>query len=524
VHTDLCTQGSVALTDPLPHTMVVNVPIDPLKLVNELVVIIVVIVVLVFLWKYRERVIMALTGDTVIHITPLGTLWWILFRCCGCCTGEWTRYLTRTVCCCKRLRGANLVRELGKVLGLQTYTVEMKNIVVGDLPFSGHGDFYLSVECAANPPMMTSLQMESNPKVVHFPEVITLRVRNSILEQRVTITVKELNVFGSDELCEVRLSAESIIDWASHGWTSEKPLQERIKRFEMKPISRQIESVTQPWILVEFDEPSDERGLSNWQYKPNVIRTMTDANVPQDYSVKAAKDMYTLVNANDNDVEEPDEDDLWKIECARNCVAGCFNFFQCLSFLLVLTYCSIRFYIWSCYRQFKWLTMVSLNNGSFPVSITGMHEIVKKCEDKYLGTGQADGVPCRPSPDQVVEMCQKSELYNFSIPHMPHQPRPTAFKGIVHDAIGYNIRTGIPCARGVCKFNAELSQYDTECIIICVTLIISTFLLRWFLNYMIRWWRGSLAKQRNKEKEEFKKQQREQKATRGLTTWLGTSS
>jgi len=506
--------------------MAVSIPTDPLKLVNELVVIVVVIVALAFLWKYRDRVIMALTGDTVIHITPLGCLWWTFFRCCGSCTGDWTRYLTRCICCCcKGLRGANLVREFGKLLGLQTYTVEMKNLVVGDLPFSGHGDFYLSVECSANPPMMTSLQMESNPKVVHFPEVITLRLRNSILEEKVTITVKELNVLGSDEICEVRLSAVSIIDWASHGWRSERHIQDRTKRFEMKPASRLIETVTQPWILVEFDEPTDERGLSSWNYKANTVRTMTDANIAQDYTVKATKDIYTLVNANDNDVEEPDEDDLWKIECARNCVSRCYNIFQCLSFLLVLTYCSGRFYIWSCYRQFKCLTMVKMNNESFPISLTHLRDLVKKCENKYLGTGHKDGVPCRPSPDQVIEVCQNSELYNFSIPDVPHQPRPTAFKAIIHDLTDYNLKRGIPCVKNVCKLNAQLAQYDTECTIICVVLIISTCLVRWFLNYMIRWWRGHLAKQRNDEKKDFRTKHRQDATARGLnTTWLGTRS
>jgi len=507
--------------------MPLKIPTDPLQAVQEVVVIVVVIVVLAFLWKYRERVVMALTGDTVIHITTLGVCWWTFFRCCGCCTGEWTRYLTRSICCCycccyKRLYSANLVREFGKILGLQTYSVEMKNLVVGDLPYSGNGDFYLSVECAANPPMMTSLQMESNPKVVHFPEVITLRLRNSILEDKVTITVKELNVFGSNDLCEIRLSATSIIDWASEGWTGKRQLQERVKRFEMKPLKRGIEEVTQAWILVEFDEPTDERGLSTWTYKPNTVRTMAEnANGTQeacDYSMRDTKATYALINPNENQVDEPDEKDLERIQCARDCVACCFALFQFIAFFVASTYAITRLYFWSCYRQFKWITMASLNNETLPIPIHHLKEVVKKCHDKYRGTGHASGIPCRPNESQVVEVCQNEALYNFSIPNVAHQPRPTAFTALIHDVTGYSMRRGIPCFQGVCETRDLVAQYDKYCIPGCIGLILLTFLMRWFLNYMIRWLRSYLSREHNTRNRQFRDERKKK-----LATWLGGS-
>ncbi|CAK0814988.1 unnamed protein product, partial [Prorocentrum cordatum] len=135
--------------------------------------------------RYRDRVLVVLTGDDRIHGTSLDFVWWFFFRCCGMCTGDWTRCLTRSCLCpCKRIRGQNLVNVVGRYLGLTHYTVELKNIVVGDLPWTGPGDFFLQVECEANPPINSSLAQSKEPKVVHFPELVTLHLRWSHFEQQ----------------------------------------------------------------------------------------------------------------------------------------------------------------------------------------------------------------------------------------------------------------------------------------------------------------------------------------------------
>jgi hypothetical protein len=63
-----------------------------------------------------------------------------------------------------------LVKWFGRQVGLVSHAVEIRNITVGDLPFDQRGDFYLSIECSTNPPMITALQEEKLPKVVHFPK------------------------------------------------------------------------------------------------------------------------------------------------------------------------------------------------------------------------------------------------------------------------------------------------------------------------------------------------------------------
>merc|ERR1719181_1660764 len=115
------------------------------------------------------------------------------------------------------------------MVGWATYSIELKNITVGDLPFDeGRGDFYLFIEASTNPPMVTALQEEKLPKVVHFPEIISLKIRDSPLEKRVRIVVKELNVIGSQEVCDCHLSATSLIDWATQPVRSP---DDRVKRF-----------------------------------------------------------------------------------------------------------------------------------------------------------------------------------------------------------------------------------------------------------------------------------------------------
>jgi hypothetical protein len=178
---------------------------------------------------------------------------------------------------------------VGRFLGIGSHTIELKNIVAGDLPFDfANGDFYLSVECAANPPMVTSLAEDNSPKVVHWPEVVTLKLRASSMEQRVRIAVKELNVVGSVELCELYLSATDIIDWSDDGpsdviqdpnskmWqranndsdiatvaasNSQAHFRTKIRRFAMKVLDHEIERETPPWISLCFEQPTEARRL-----------------------------------------------------------------------------------------------------------------------------------------------------------------------------------------------------------------------------------------------------------------------
>lgn len=426
---------------------------DPLQLVSEVAVICAVAVAGALAWKYRDRILMAVTGDDRIHASSLDCVWFACFRCCGTCTGDWTRCLTRWPCCPTRARGANLVKVCGQCCGITTYTVELKNIVVGDLPYDKRGDFFLVVECAANPPMMSSLAEEKLPKVVHFPEIITLRIRWSPLEKSVRIAVKELNMLGSDELCHCFISAMSILDW------SEDP-NEKMKRFEMKQLKQGMERETPAWILLEFDQPHEARDLDNFHGQINTVRTATRDGHYTDTSVGMFKRDYLLLDAEGQPMEEPLEEDVQEMQnlrACRDCFVSCCTLWTCM---LIALFSITRAYAWSCYRRYQWITMAYMSKAHFPISAADIKHLVEKCDSEVGGTAVASGIPCNPNATNIMEICIPKGL-GGSYPEK--QPLPRAFAWTARDF-------GIPCLTGVCGVHEHLPAYDAPVIGGCILL------------------------------------------------------
>lgn len=491
----------------------------------------VVLLIVIVLVRYSDRVLMALTGDDRIHGDSLNCCWWTFCRMCGTCSGDWTRCCTRCCTCLPTwcfptwLRGANLVRLFGQFIGLVSVPVEIKSLVAGDLPFDTRGDFYLSIECSTNPPMVTSLIEESRAKVVHFPEVMTLKLRKSLVEPRVRFVVKELNVFGSNELCELYLSAMQILDWSN-----DLP-DERMKRFQMTVLDNSMERVTPPWICMEFSEPTESRHLSEFN-SMETVRTLVPNKdnetilEARDFSVKEFKDDYTLIDGTGNPVDEPDEHDLWKIETLRRSLKHCIRFINMIIFILVSIFAAIRFYIWSCYRQFRWITQVyenvnSANNSlfaerfphivehSFPVSQNHLHDVKDWCGHQVEGTGIDSGVPCRPNFNQTLHICTvcvHNRTNATNIAETIDQPRPKAFGALIHQFAGVE-GYGLKCFEGICNFRNEVAQYDTIAIIVGICAIAFTVLLQMAGNWTIRWYkRRQQAKKKNEKKAFFDSQ------------------
>merc|ERR1712151_1142914 len=201
--------------------------------------------------------------------------------------------------------------------------VEVKNLVVGDLPFTGNGDFFIAVQCSNDPDMVTSVAEDKNPKVVHFPEILTLRMRHSPFEAKVRIVVKELNVVGFAELCECHISAMNICDWA----TDEK---EQIKRIEMKALNTEFEADTPPWILVEFSEPTEVRDLESLHGNTTTIITATKTGETKDRDIVKFKHRYNLVDTTGHAIAEPFEQDLRRIRIFRTIVVWIFGIINTL--------------------------------------------------------------------------------------------------------------------------------------------------------------------------------------------------
>lgn len=409
--------------------------------------------------------------------------------------------------CPKKHRNRNLVRYVGQQLGLCTYSVEMRNITVGDLPFDGRGDFYLSVGNATNPEMFTSVAEEKLPKVVHFPEVLTLKLRWSPLEGRLCLKVRELNVFGSDDVCVCYLNAMQVLAWADTG---------EMKRFEMKPMDQAFERETPPWILCEFSEAMEPRHIDEIRDTDFVTTaTKTGEGYKVEYSnLVDFKHERPLLDPSGHAIDEPLEEDLRQIERMQRCARWSFHFCNMWTFILVIAYGFFRFYVWSCYRRFTWLTEARLYNVNattpikFPVSFKQMESIGSQCAKEVEGTGQL-GVACRPSVEQINVICDEPQNGGTWFETVK-QPWPMAFAGTewLEDLTGG--RTGIHCFRGLCEVRNFIVKYEKEFIALCVLVILSNVLLRCACNSCIRSKRHALQRQRQNEAQAFRNTRNQQ--------------
>jgi len=473
---------------------------DPFTFPQEALVCFLGVILVYLICNYWDRVVFALTGDDRIHVNCLDC-WWSTIQCFGLCRCGWTRCLTTCPCCPRRFYGRSLPIVCGQFFGFASHTVELRNIIVGDLPFDKRGDFYLSVECQANPPMVTALQEKKLPKLVHFPEVITLRIRDSMLESRVRICVKELDVLGSNELCDIRINATSIVDWAHD--------RENMKRFKLRPLDDSIEREAPAWITLEFGEPEEVRQIDQLPDAafslhqlpvrtavPNSALTMMPSNATRlgavaavagatgssrgmrtnaDMNVTGYKHHYHLVDESGNYVSEMPEQYLARLHWLRNCVNCVFCFCNTIVGLLVVSWMIFRFYIHSCWRQFKWITMAYMNNAKFPISNAALHSIVKACSDKVEGAEITEGVPCRPNTAEILAICVNE----------PGGQRPRAFEMLIYNWFGIELKHGLPCFHGICKFRSHIVEYDRTIWIGCVCLVLFLCVLRFWLNILI---------------------------------------
>lgn len=482
--------------------------LNPVKLLNESVVIIIVSIALAGVWRYRDRVLAALTGDDKIHGGCLDGLWYTFGQCCGTCTGDWTRCFTECQICPARYWKRNFVRLLGQWLGLTTHTVEMKNITVGDLSFNGRGDFYLSVGNTTNPEMYSSVAEEKLPKVVHFPEILTLKLRFSPLEGRICIKVRELNVFGSEDVCQVYLGAMQVLQWA---WSNEN-----MKRFEMKPLDQAFENETPPWILVEFGEASEIREIDNIRDYDSVHTATRQGETltAERHELMEYKHHNPLLDPSGHAIDEPLEEDLRQIARMQSCARWSFHFCNIWTFSWMLSYSFFRVYVWSCYRRFEWLTEARLYNVNattpivFPLSFHKMESIGSQCAKKVEGTG-LEGVACRPSEEQVNVICDVPKNGGTFF-ETTRQPWPMAFAGTqwVEDLTGK--QTGITCFRGLCEVRSFIVKYEEEFICLAALIVLSNIVLRCACNSCIRSKRTDLQRQRQEEQKAFKTSRKEQ--------------
>mmetsp|Transcript_117868 Transcript_117868/g.263488 ORF Transcript_117868/g.263488 Transcript_117868/m.263488 type:complete len:649 (+) Transcript_117868:70-2016(+) len=447
---------------------------QPLTMAKQLGGGIMAIVVLVIVWQLRSFFLVLFTGDDRIHASVLDFVWWACFRCCGVCSHNWSRFLTNWTCCPERLQGRNLVKFCGAQLGITTHAVELSNITVGDLPCrDSFGDFLVSFECAANPPITTSVAQGCVPKVVHIPEVINLRIRDSHLETKVRIVVKQLTLVGHRELCDIHFSASNIVHW------SQDP-EHNFKRFGLRPMDRHMELATPPWIFLEFDQhKNDARHLSMFADDAATVRTATRDGSFSEWRMPSFKHKYQLLDGSGLAILEPHEEGVAAVRQYRTCVDWVVSCIHILTFLVAVSYILVRLYLHDCYTQFYYLTMAALAQPpvAFPISTANLVRLVGACEDSLVGTGIKDGQghPCRPGFQEVAAICGRA--LPGGQPHPAVQPWGSLF---LQRSLGVELPE-IPCFQGVCEVNHEVHQWDwTIVTVVAMLLVCNACLLKPF--------------------------------------------
>ena len=324
---------------------------------NNLLILLLIALGLYIIYLYRDRVITLLTGDDRVHFDVHSTIWQIL-TCCRLCECECTRALTSSPCWpFPGSKGRNLLRLLGQNLGVVQIPIELTNIIVGDLPAMSSGDYYLTVETSSNPPQITAVVENADPKVVAFPDSLIIKVRNSTLESNVRFCVKKMHAVGSVEICDCYISPKMLLLWEEN---EQGPV-----RIRMEPCRRDYNFTLPAWILMELREHvQPSRGVNQFDITVRNIRT-GDAipyETPQDF-----KKDYSLVDVSGFQSQEPDETSVGNIDAAHRAKAVCLG--QLFMILLLGSGCflSSRLYCKACFQRYSEITVLNNFGVLFPV-------------------------------------------------------------------------------------------------------------------------------------------------------------
>lgn len=351
---------------------------DPIGLATKGVTLLLMLLVSILVLTYRHRVLYLLTGDANVHADVHSVLWQSI-TCCRMCTGEWTKYISALLCFwVPSMRGRNLKRMFAQAAGILPVPVRITNIIVGDLPASGTGDFYVAIEVGDSPMQITSVAEDSAPKVVQFEETLIIRVRHSPMSRAIRISVRELHTFGNTELCECYISPLSIAQWR---YRQTGPI-----RIRMEPLNRSLHFSFAPWILMELMAQPEMGTPEAFRVPSRFEVEITDTVTGKQTRVtdaKTFKQQYRLVNRFGYRAEEPDEEKVGALDDARRMKSACLTH-MCLAFLALLSlFFLVRYYCYACFAEYEKVAVLDNFDLDFPVEAS--------IRDHYLGKCGKDG-------------------------------------------------------------------------------------------------------------------------------------
>jgi hypothetical protein len=332
--------------------------------------------------------------------------------------------------------------------------------------------------------MLTSIAEDKDPKVVHYPEVLTLRIRDHLLAPSVKIVAKELTIVGSRDLCEIEFATTNVIDWCNERhWSleSQATSHNRVRRYAMKPLVEEAIE-TPPWIALEFSHAvNDARYLEGMPDYFNTVRTAswngTTGSSYVDRNVSETKRHYRLVDGDGAEADEPLESDLFGIWVFSQ-VLGCFfKVLQLITLVAVSGFLVTRVYVGRCFTKYRRLTIAKLKaldqqkalTSFFPISLKRQEAIMNACHATLDGTGTAAGnSTCRPTDSEVSKVCNIMP---------PGQPRPRLQLMPPKKSaktFGFELPS-FPCAKETCHWHDVVAPWDLHAFALSGFLMIFVF-------------------------------------------------
>mmetsp|Transcript_57011 Transcript_57011/g.161884 ORF Transcript_57011/g.161884 Transcript_57011/m.161884 type:complete len:560 (-) Transcript_57011:7-1686(-) len=346
--------------------------LDILAPLQQLLVIAVCLVAAGVIIRFRARFLSLLTGDDRVHGDGFDGVWFVFCRCCGSCTGFWTKYLTCLPCCSLcGLQNRNLVDDFGRWSGILQQQVRVYNIAIGDIPGDGNAYYYVQFEVGEHPPQCTSVSALSHQKLVRFHGELCLMVRESSLDNPIRVVVKELETLGSPEICEVYIRPEQVIEWAKA--EASVPM-----RFQMNPIHKGRGFELPGWVLMTFEllEPWEEHGPLN---SPPITVRDTHNALHTFASVTDFKSQHPLRNSRGANVHEPLEADVDRYFLLRRNRQLYVKFCPMCLLLALLLFVTAHLSVVSCFRSYKRMLVLHQHGVEFPASREKKTWVLSRC-------------------------------------------------------------------------------------------------------------------------------------------------
>lgn len=268
-------------------------------------------------------------------------------------------------------------------MGIVHKQVRVSDIVIGDLPTSALGCFYVEFEVGEHPVQRSSVSPLKDPRTVEIPGDIILSVRDNTNDNDVRMVVKKMRSLGSQEVCHIHISPWQLLRWAEHTMDAEKERGQMRLRMEQCSTWILNEFQSAPWIFMQLDI-WDVRcaGQGATMYRPlgsNVTIVDSEAGTQEPMNFLEFRGRYPMRDHHGSTLKDPfktgaAEYDDYKRMKSRRTKCCC-----CLFILAFVIVCGLRLAMYTCWRRYRRMVVLDLHAVTFPVDAATDEWVHARC-------------------------------------------------------------------------------------------------------------------------------------------------